>query len=197
MLANSASAATILIDPTTRNGSFETETTKQLTWGGVDSWDEWTGVSTANGDSGTDENPATATDGVRIAFLQGGNAAYNMTSHLVSVGDVYTYSWDHASRADRTHTVGLVFDDGGTVTSIVSSEITTTGLATPNTYGGGTYTVLAGDAAIGKTIGMGIHATAAYPEVDNFILSVDQVPEPSSAALLGLGGLALILRRRK
>lgn len=31
----------------------------------------------------------------------------------------------------------------------------------------------------------------------NFSVSVDTVPEPSSTALLGLGGLALILRRRK
>ena len=35
----------------------------------------------------------------------------------------------------------------------------------------------------------------AWTQVDNF--SVTEVPEPSSAALLGLGGLALILRRRK
>ncbi len=33
--------------------------------------------------------------------------------------------------------------------------------------------------------------------VDNVTLSVSAVPEPSTTALLGLGGLALILRRRK
>jgi len=33
--------------------------------------------------------------------------------------------------------------------------------------------------------------------IDNFELRADAVPEPSSTALLGLGGLALILRRRK
>lgn len=40
-------------------------------------------------------------------------------------------------------------------------------------------------------------ATGAMPiySVDN--LTVDTIPEPSSTALLGLGGLALILRRRK
>ena len=32
---------------------------------------------------------------------------------------------------------------------------------------------------------------------DNFVVDYTAVPEPSSAALLGLGGLALILRRRK
>jgi hypothetical protein len=43
-------------------------------------------------------------------------------------------------------------------------------------------------------------ATATGPQnkgywLDN--LNVTSVPEPSSAALLGLGGLALMLRRRK
>lgn len=33
--------------------------------------------------------------------------------------------------------------------------------------------------------------------VDNILLTVEAVPEPSSFALIGLGGLALIMRRRK
>ena len=33
--------------------------------------------------------------------------------------------------------------------------------------------------------------------LDNVVVDVTEVPEPSSAALLGLGGLTLILRRRK
>ncbi len=36
-----------------------------------------------------------------------------------------------------------------------------------------------------------------YGVIDDLELDITQVPEPSSTALLGLGGLALILRRRK
>ncbi|MFK7910123.1 MAG: PEP-CTERM sorting domain-containing protein [Akkermansiaceae bacterium] len=40
-------------------------------------------------------------------------------------------------------------------------------------------------------------ATTRRLRVDNFAISGEVVPEPSTTALLGLGGLALILRRRK
>ena len=40
-------------------------------------------------------------------------------------------------------------------------------------------------------------ATNSFIAIDDVFLEVTAVPEPSSAALLGLGGLALILRRRK
>ena len=45
-------------------------------------------------------------------------------------------------------------------------------------------------------LGAGLVGTVEY-DADSMYLNVAAVPEPSSAALLGLGGLALILRRRK
>ena len=47
-----------------------------------------------------------------------------------------------------------------------------------------------------------VSSGAASPEdstalIDNVTITATTVPEPSSTALLGLGGLALILRRRK
>ncbi|MFC4993484.1 PEP-CTERM sorting domain-containing protein [Rubritalea tangerina] len=189
-------ASVVLIDPATRNGSFEDDSGKIQNWSGVTAWDEWTEVSTANGDSGAEDNGATATDGSRIAFLQAGNAAYNMTNHVVQVGDVFTFSWDHAARSDRTHIGGLVYDDGGTITSILATEVTSDGSAVPKAYGG-TYTVLSGDSAVGKTIGFGVRAVVAYPEVDNFQLSVEAVPEPSSGVLMLVGATGLMLRRRR
>lgn len=56
----------------------------------------------------------------------------------------------------------------------------------------GTDGALAGMTFVAQ--GSGATVTNNY---DNFSISVDTVPEPSSTALLGLGGLALILRRRK
>jgi len=43
----------------------------------------------------------------------------------------------------------------------------------------------------------GYHRLTTTNGVDNISIDVTTVPEPSSVALLGLGGLALILRRRK
>lgn len=48
--------------------------------------------------------------------------------------------------------------------------------------------------------GFTVDGSGAIHTVDNFSLTsgiADPIPEPSSSALLGLGGLALILRRRK
>jgi hypothetical protein len=47
----------------------------------------------------------------------------------------------------------------------------------------------------GAKVNMRLHGAKAEVIIDN--IQFTQVPEPSSTALLGLGGLALILRRRK
>jgi hypothetical protein len=49
----------------------------------------------------------------------------------------------------------------------------------------------------GEDLNLKITGSGAGVGIDNVSLEVNAVPEPSSAALLGLGGLALILRRRK
>ena len=55
-----------------------------------------------------------------------------------------------------------------------------------------TITFTLGDAAGGNNSG-----ASMYTYIDNVVLTGEVVPEPSTTALLGLGGLALILRRRK
>ena len=70
------------------------------------------------------------------------------------------------------------------------------------TAGGGTwgtatlsYTATAADA--GRRIGVSLWAPNDASWDDITVTSVSVVPEPGSTALLGLGGLALILRRRR
>jgi len=76
-----------------------------------------------------------------------------------------------------------------------------TTLGGPTTFGVdtlGTFNGLVDTSAVaaGTEIWVRIHqSNGAYERLDN--LQVAAVPEPSSVALLGLGGLALILRRRK
>jgi len=179
-MAGAASAQTVLIDPTTNNGSFEfaggaLNTTKIQVWDGapdVDNWAEWTEVSTAGDDSGV-ENTGNATDGSMVSFMQPGNATYNMTDYQIAAGDSFVFSWDHVLREDREHTVGLVWDNGGTITSILESEQPYSGvIETVN----GAYVIPAGHPSIGSTVGLGIVSPGSYPEIDNFILTVGGAP---------------------
>lgn len=195
-------AQTVLIDPTTNNGSFEfadgaMNTDKIQMWDttpDIDNWAEWTEVSTAGNDSGV-EDTGNASDGTMAAFLQGGNAAHNMTSWIAAEGDSYEFSWDHVLREDRNHTVGLVYDDGGTITSIGDSEVDSTGVIETIS---GSYVIPAGSPAIGNAIGLGIVSPGDYPEVDNFVLTASRIPEPSAALLLGIAiGLVTAGRSRR
>jgi hypothetical protein len=177
---------TILIGPSTNNGSFELETGKHTTWNTVNSWSQWTDVSAVMGDSGTDTG-GTATHGTRVAFLQGNNAAYNMTTRVAQAGDVYTFSWDHVNR-NSSHTVSMVYDDGGVITSIFDTEITS---ATAGTTKGMTYEIPGGSPAIGKTIGLGIiNNNSNYPEVDNFILTIAGQIQTGNFAIILIGRTA-------
>jgi len=54
------------------------------------------------------------------------------------------------------------------------------------------------DAATGTVLGVASYdQPLSNQEVSDLYASFTTVPEPSAAALLGLGGVALILRRRK
>ncbi|MBT8036430.1 MAG: PEP-CTERM sorting domain-containing protein [Verrucomicrobiae bacterium] len=67
--------------------------------------------------------------------------------------------------------------------------------------GPGTYDITTAgvsDVAAGTDITFGyLGGAGGGEELSSFTITAAPVPEPSSTALLGLGGLALILRRRK
>ena len=189
---NSGTAPVTLIDSTTNNGSFESlgsvvsgSTLKAQHWnnspnGDVPDWTVWGaqsgGPSTAQNDSGTEYNPAVASDGVRIGFLQDGNAARNPTSHLIAAGETFTYSWDWVRGGRGNAIAQLAYQNGADAIAIAGTDTTNPDTATRHLGLGTTWTVPAGHPAIGFPIVMTIRSTGAWPEVDNFILTARPAP---------------------
>lgn len=118
-------------------------------------------------------------------------------SGTIVAGEQYTFTtnlWQSSSSFGQTDVSLLV--DGVSVASVDPGNVAGAGQnAVVN------YTALAGDA--GKTLSFSVSSKRAAGGgssdvgIDNWNLTVVPVPEPSSTALLGLGSLALLLRRRR
>lgn len=206
VLGSSQSLAAIpLIDPAHNNGSFELaggqlNTTKIQVWDGVavpdiDHWTEWTEMSTATGDSGVQAG-GQATDGEMFAFVQPGNAVYNLTTWNAAEGDQFSFSWDYISRDWATHWVTLVYEDAGVILPVPGSQVDSAGVLGVLS---GSYQIPSGSPAIGKPIGLGLGSEVDWPELDNFVLAVNPVPEPASilTGLVAATIVAAVARRRR
>lgn len=151
------------------------------------------GTTGANGDN----------DGVNPANVVAGGSVYtffldvttNTLGYDISQVDVFTGWIDN--RAGQTYTVAFSTVGSATFTDVlsVSESATATSLVT-HVMDDGAALLGTGVDAIRFTIGATDGTEDVYREVD-VIGSATAVPEPSSAALFGIGGLALILRRRK
>ncbi len=192
LLCVSAANATILIGGSVQNGDFEDPTTGKVMVesGNVPSWSVWTEVATASNDTGTD-TIAGGVAGVdtRILFIQPGGAVKNMTTETIDAGETFTYSLDFTTAGRSPADIALVYEDAGVFNVIAGTTLTINAVGTVD----GSFTALAGEAYIGKAIGVGLISGGSWPEVDNATLTL--VPEPATMMLLGLGGLLLRKRR--
>ena len=184
-----ASAVNVIV-----NGSFENTT--------VGSADNWTNASTA------DSAPLLAQDGTLRTFTGDDTTIISQQTGTVALtDDILTLDfWGNSSIAGRGW-VGTIILDGGSGGRVVLDSITLNMDASAAAWdqanaASSTYTVTAADlatAGAGATYGVEFVGTtgSGFKGLDSVSLDVTSVPEPSSTTLLGLGGLALILRRRK
>jgi hypothetical protein len=178
-----------LIDTEVRNGSFELmgpapgvpNAAKAENWdtdtdGDVPYWNLWAGESTASANSGA-ETGGTNTHGIKHAYMENGNAAYNLTDHIVAAGDIIAFSYDHTGSGAIVRG-GLVYNSGTDLSPVISrfpvdqqaaTEVTSTSYANGR---GNIYVVPAGSPAIGKKVGVGLKSTSGWPYVDQVILTI-------------------------
>jgi hypothetical protein len=178
-----------LIGTETRNGSFELlgplpgaySPAKAENWdtdpdGDVPYWNLWSAESTAAANSGT-ETGGVNTHGSRHAYMENGNASYNLTEHVVAAGDIIAFSYDHTG-AGAVVRGGLIYNSGTDVSPVISrfptdqqaaTEVTSTAYLNGR---GNIYVIPAGSPAIGKKIGFGLKSTSGWPHVDKVTLTI-------------------------
>ena len=162
-------------------------------WGPA--WDMFNDPSAYNG-GGDDFN--TNTPGIASATY-----TFNAPLGVVAGGtyNVYVYGRQQGNTGPAIYTVG----DGGGAVGVDMTLAPTADIMIldpdPNGDNGGVTHF--GFQKIGTVVedGDGVIAVVLASTADNFInvdaVAIEFVPEPGSLALLGLGGLALLLRRRR
>ncbi|BDS08806.1 hypothetical protein NT6N_38460 [Oceaniferula spumae] len=139
----------------------------------------------------------------------GGIGTANLTLNGLTIGRLYQVQLlvAHDTRgccADRQYEIGFGdndFTSGGTPQILTrSNSQNDTNLTTNNGFGTIVGTFVADDLtqviSFRSNTQDGNNADDQDPALSGYVV-LQSVPEPSSTALLGLGGLALILRRRK
>lgn len=214
-----------LIDAATNNGSFETPVAGKinfsLTTSNTAAIPYWalTAAPAGNVDSGVETDAGITQAGVRGAFQQPTSGVFNLvTSRAIAAGDTYTLVY--YARNTNGGTAGASIDTltttffsqaapaPGAAYGYAPTAVLATGTATvannavgtANAFTQVTLTYVATAANVGGNIGISVtNAGPNYDGIDNFVLTVAPVPEPSTYALMfaGMGGLLLMFRVRR
>ena len=200
--AASSNAATMI---TILNHSFEdaTNTSWQIESNGS------TAIKTTSGviASAAHDTPPDGSDTINHSNGQSSHQAYQVLGATLTANTTYTLTVDVGDRTD--------LDPGGPVLRLGTGTTyganllagTVVSDTTPVNGAGAsdgwetwitTFTTGATPTGLGDALRVELRNDATTQALfDNVRLDASPVPEPSTTALLGLGGLALILRRRK
>ena len=200
-----ASAAPITIT----NPSFEDDDVAdgQFTNGLAAGWDT-VGTVTGTQDFSTGQLPPAATDGEQhaaVSWPDKNGSISQLTSHTIAAGETYTLLVDVGevnNFSGSQATIRLFGSTAGIGTALSNANGTAVLAIVPGSGSYAldqtvTYTALAsGDPFEGQDLGVGLFVTSGIQVLfDN--VRLDVVPEPTSLALLGLGGLCVWRRRRR
>lgn len=202
LFAGSALAAPISLN----NAGFEAPDQSPVAVGGdLDDWGPNGGYANHAGFA----KPNNGTLGAGFAFYTPvGEAVLQATGVTITAGNIYSFSSWATGGGNGTGNVGFVlaYDNGtGDVSDGVSAGEYTI-FATADGVTDGTWQSFAGVSAVGTPdalgkellVGWGPNLIASPDDIwfDQASASVEVIPEPGSLALIGLGGLALLRRRR-
>jgi len=162
--------------------------------GDISGWSKGSLTTNDRDGTGGDGNPG---DGALQINSQSDVETEYILGGSIDLGEKYTLELSTYNTTSSYHggVIELYNADTGTVYSSSSFFLNGGSVGTQDH----TLTYEAQAADVGDRLGIRVHETNnngnRYVAIDT--VSFTSVPEPSSSALLGLGGLALILRRRK
>ena len=122
------------------------------------------------------------------------NAVGQIETDQTSIGNAFDADWHHiVMTVNGPSSVSYYFDNGAAITN---NTITYSAIASlPMVFGAGREN--GWRSLDGQLDEIKIYSGVLGASEISYLYTTNAIPEPSSAALLGLGGLALIFRRRK
>lgn len=194
------------------NASFEDPTLpvgEITTWQNPGATPEWTITGVPNNEAGflhmtTTTSPygfidaQLAADGNNVLWMHDGQATQTLADTLIA-GE-YTLGVLVSHRMESGNPPGFGPNPYDIDLLVNGSPLTADSKVLPTTDGTiwqlatATYTILDGDPLIGGTLGVRLSSGGVQQLYDS--VSLTYIPEPTSLALLGLAGLAMLRRRR-
>jgi hypothetical protein len=130
------------------------------------------------------------------AFINNGGGAYNLSSYVIQAGDVFTtsfISWHWWNQGQMT--VSLFYDNPG---NIIGSYVINTTAWSPTTYDNAAAPIAATAGSVGGTLGILFQSTGAgIATLDEVVVNVTPVPEPTTIAMIMFGGVGMLALRRR